>query len=63
MTTLPSTTIAQARERLAQELGLAPDDLEYVGPQEGLGYTLVLFNVNRPGPGNHTTRSVRVDAR
>jgi len=50
-----------ARLHLAKELGVKPDELDYIGPQEGLGYVLLLFNVNLPGPGNGTTRSVRVD--
>ena len=59
--TLPPATISQARERLAQELSLEPAELEYIGIQEGLRFNLALFNVKKPGPGNHTTRSVRVD--
>lgn len=51
-----------ARMHLADELGVAPDELEYIGPQEGLGYVLLMFNVDRPGSKLHqTTRSVRVD--
>lgn len=49
------------RLHLAQELGVAPDELEYIGVQKGLGYDLILFNVNRPGPGYGMTMSVRVD--
>ena len=61
MTLPPSLgTISQARHKLAKELGLNPIELYYIGPQEGIGYTLLLFNVNRPGPGNGTTRSVRL---
>ena len=51
-----------ARLHLAGELGLAPDELDYIGPQEGLGYVLLMFNVEKPGDRLHrTTRSVRVD--
>ena len=51
-----------ARLHLAGELGVAPGELEYIGPQEGLGYVLLMFTVDRPGDRLHrTTRSVRVD--
>ena len=42
-------------------LGVAPDELEYGGLQEGLSYRLVLFSVDKPGhPLHRTTRSVKV---
>lgn len=58
----PETIISHcARLHLAAKMGLEPDELEYIGVQKGLGYDLLLFNVDRPGPGNGTTRSVRVN--
>jgi hypothetical protein len=59
----PQETILSrcARRHLAAELGIEPDELEYIGVQKGIDYDLILFNVDRPGPGNGTTRSVRVD--
>lgn len=59
----PETVLSHcARLHLAEELGVAPDELEYVGPQEGLGYLLIMFTVDKPGDDLHrTTRSVRVD--
>jgi len=59
----PETVLSHcARLHLADELGLAPDELEYIGPQEGLGYVLLMFTVDRPGDRLHrTTRSARVD--
>lgn len=59
----PDTVISFcARIHLAKELGLAPDELEYVGMQEGLDYRPVLFKVEKPGDVlDRSTRSVRVD--
>ena len=59
----PETVLSHcARRHLAEELGVAPDELEYIGPQEGLGYFLLLFTVDCQGNRWHrTTRSVRVD--
>jgi hypothetical protein len=38
------------------------DELDYIGPIEGSGYVLLMFNVDRPGSDLHrTTRSVKVD--
>lgn len=50
-----------ARQSLAKELALEPSELDYIGMMAGLGYLLILFNVNKPGPGNGTTRSVKVN--
>ena len=38
-----------ARLHLAEELGVTPSELEYIGPQEGLGYVLLMFTVGREG--------------
>lgn len=59
----PETVLSYcARQHLAAELGVAPDELEYIGPQEGLGYVLLMFTVDRPkSPLHRTMRSVRVD--
>ena len=56
-----ASQIETAAIRLARELGVNPFDLEYLGVQKGLSYDLLLFNINKPGPGNGTTRSIRVD--
>jgi hypothetical protein len=51
-----------ARLHLAKELGVKPDELAYIGPIEGSGYVLLMFNVDRPGSDLHrTTRSVKVE--
>ena len=61
MTTLSSTTIAQARDQLAKELGLEPGELRFDGPMYGPDYKLLLFTVEKPGNWlHHSTRSVRV---
>ena len=59
----PETVLSHcARQHLAGELNVAPDELEYIGPQEGMGYVLLMFTIDRPGDRLHrTTRSVRVD--
>ena len=58
----PETLLSHcARRHLAEELDVAPDELEYGGMQEGLSYRLVLFSVDKPGhPLHRTTRSVKV---
>ena len=63
MTFHPETVLSFcARIHLAKELGVKPDELDYIGPQEGLGYVLLMFTVDRPGDRLHrTTRSIRVD--
>lgn len=60
---LPETIISHyARLHLAKELDVKPGDLDYIGPQEGRGYILIMFTVMKPGAFLHgTTRSVRVD--
>ena len=60
---LPETVLSYcARLHLAEELGVAPEQLEYIGPQEGLGHILIMFVLNKPGDRLHrSTRSVRVD--
>ena len=59
----PETFLSHcARHHLAEELGVAPDEMEYCGVQEGLGYFLIMFTVDKPGDDLHrTTRFVRVD--
>ena len=50
------------RLHLCSQLNVKQDELVFIGPQEGLGYVLILFNVDRPGDRLHrSTRSVRVD--
>ena len=57
----PETIISYcARQSLAEELGLEPDHLEYIGMMAALGYLLVLFNVTAEGELNGSTRSVKV---
>lgn len=59
----PETFLSHcARHHLAGELGVAPDELEYCGVQEGRGYFLIMFTVDKPGSElDRSTRSVRVD--
>lgn len=59
----PETIISHCcRLHLAKELGVKPEELEYAGIQEGFGYRLLSFNVDRPGDRLHrTTRSVKVE--
>lgn len=58
----PETALSSiARRQLAEELGVAPEELEFIGVQEGLSFDLILFNVLREGQGYKTTRAVRID--
>jgi hypothetical protein len=59
---LISTTISQARLRLAKELNLEPGELRLCGNMYGPDYRLILFTVEKPGSAlNRTTRSVKVN--
>lgn len=59
---MKAADIEAGRRQLATELGLKPEELRYIGPQEVItGKVALSFNVEAPGhPLNYSTRSVRL---
>jgi hypothetical protein len=59
---LTEATITAAQLTLAMELGIEPEELQYIGVQWCTGgLKLALFNILKPGHQLHrSTRSVRI---